>query len=108
MTNADATGVQQIEFPQYAQGNNTGQPLLVQNQALLDSIKVRLSVVVGQVDTTLGALMALKESTILKTDRLLDQTLDIVVNGEVVARGELVAVGEHFGVQVTQIASLRA
>lgn len=102
------TSVQQIEFPELGAGQPRGPALLANNMALLDSVKVGLQVIVGQAATTLGELMALKEASVLKIDRLVEQPVDITVNGNVVARGQLIVVDDHFGVQVTEIAQLRA
>jgi flagellar motor switch protein FliN/FliY len=102
------TGAQALDYPELGTGAPSGQPVLGQNAALLDSVKVRLSVVVGQAETTLGELMALKTAAVLKIDRLVEQAVDVVINGEVVARGQLVAVDENFGVRITEVAALRA
>ena len=98
---------QEIDYPELGKGAPVGQPVLGQNTALLDSVKVRLSVVVGQAETTLGGLMGLKEAAVLKIDRHVDQPVDLLVNGEVVARGQLVAVDDNFGVRITEVAGLR-
>jgi flagellar motor switch protein FliN/FliY len=95
---------QPIDYPELAADDGSGKAILAQSTRLLDSIAVPLSVVVGNANLSLGELMALKEAQVLKVDRLVDQAVDIVVNGTVVARGELVVVDEHFGVRVTEVA----
>lgn len=80
----------------------SGAPVTV-NPALFDSVSVQAQIVLGQVQLNFGRLMRLAEGDLLKSDRLVHQPVDIVVNGNLVARGELVAVGDHFGVRVTQI-----
>lgn len=103
-TAAPAAETQMIELPELAPREIGGLPLLSSNSALLDSIEVSLSVMVGQSRTTLGNLLRLKEADILTIDRKVDHPVDIVVNGNVVARGELVVVDDAFGVRVTQVA----
>jgi flagellar motor switch protein FliN/FliY len=73
---------------------------------LLNSLKVTLTVVVGEVKTTLGELLSLQESSVLKINRQADYPVDVVVNGNVVARGQLVVVDDNFGVRVTEIAAV--
>jgi len=75
------------------------------NIGLLHGVKVKVEVVVGEVQTTLGELMNLKESAVLKIDRPVDSAIDVIVEGNVVARGELVAVGDNFGIRITEIAA---
>ena len=99
---------QALDYPELGAGAPSGQPVLGQNAALLDSVKVRLSVVVGQAETTLGDLMGLKPAAVLKIDRHVEQPVDLLINGEVVARGHLVAVDDNFGVRITEVATLRA
>lgn len=95
---------QLVELPELAPTTPAGPALLGASPALLDGVQVALTVVVGQAHTTLGELMALKEQSVLKTDRLADTPVDVVVNGNVVARGQLVVVDDNFGVRITQIA----
>lgn len=102
------TQPQPLDYPELGGVSPAGLPVLGNNPALLDSVKVRLSVVVGQAETTLGELMGLKEAAILKIDRHVDQPIDVIVNGEVVARGQLVAVDDNFGIRITEVASFRA
>jgi flagellar motor switch protein FliN len=101
--NSPAAQTQLVELPELAAGA-PGATLLSANAGLLDGVNISLSVVVGQVQTTLGALMALRESAVLTVDRGVDAPVDVVVNGNVVARGQLVVVGDSFGVRVTDVA----
>lgn len=102
--NSSASAVQTIELPEL-EARAGGARLLDSRTALLDSIGVDVSIVVGQAHTTVGHLMNLKQADILKIDRNLDQPVDIVVNGNIVARGLLVVVDDSFGVQVTEVAA---
>jgi flagellar motor switch protein FliN/FliY len=60
---------------------------------------------VGEVQTTLGELMSLKESSILKIEKQADAPIDVLVEGNVVARGQLVVVDDNFGIRITEIAA---
>lgn len=101
---APDASAQLIELPVLAGGATHGPALLRNHGGLLDSVKVGLSVVVGEAATTLGELFALQENAVLTIDRAVGQPVDLVINGSVVARGQLVVVGEHFGVRITDIA----
>ena len=93
-----------IELPALTQRDAAGAALLSSGTALLDSIEVSLSVLVGHTRTTLGQLMRLKEADVLTIDRKVDYPVDVVVNGNIVARGQLVVVDDSFGVRVTEVA----
>lgn len=101
--NEEVQQTQLIGLPELQPQTPTG-PALLGNTKLLDGVKVALSVVVGEAQTTLGELMSLKEAAILKVDRRVDYPVDLIVNGNVVARGQLVVVDDHFGVRITEIA----
>jgi flagellar motor switch protein FliN/FliY len=75
------------------------------NIGLLHGVKIKVNVVVGEVQTTLGELMSLKESSILKIEKQADAPIDVLVEGNVVARGQLVVVDDNFGIRITEIAA---
>ena len=83
----------------------SGPAILDGNMRLLQGVKVKLTVVVGEAQTTLGELMDLKEASILKIDRGVDCPVDVLVEGNIVARGQLVVVDDNFGVRITEIAA---
>ncbi|HEY5801016.1 MAG TPA: FliM/FliN family flagellar motor switch protein [Burkholderiaceae bacterium] len=76
--------------------------------AAVRNVKTRLTVVAGAATVTIGELMALSASQILKLDSLANAPVDILLEGAVVARGQLVAVDDNFGVQITEAALLPA
>lgn len=82
----------------------SGPALLGGKLALLDSVQVNLSVVVGTARSTVGELLGLQESSLLKIDRKADYPVDVMLNGSVVARGQLVVVDDNFGVRITEVA----
>lgn len=79
-----------------------GNTLLGSVWPFVGSVKVSVSVHVGSTDSTVAELLEMKEGAILTLDKLVDEPLDVLVDGHVVARGTLVAVGEHFGVRITE------
>jgi flagellar motor switch protein FliN/FliY len=81
-------------------------PLLSGSWPFLNAVKVRVSVRVGEAHTTVGELLDLKQGAVLPLDRLVDESMDIIVEGHVVARGMLVAIGDHFGVRITETVNL--
>ena len=75
----------------------------------LHSVRARLQVRVGEVELSVGELLAAKEHQVLVLDRSLDQPVDLLLEGKVVARGQLVAVDGCFAVRITELpVSLKA
>jgi flagellar motor switch protein FliN/FliY len=85
--------------------NPVGPTVMAGNIGLLHGVKVNLSVVVGEVQTTLGELMGLQQQSMLKIERPVDGPVDVMLDGKVVARGQLVVIGDNFGVRVTEISA---
>lgn len=101
---AGAGNAQFVELPELAPEAPAGPALLAAQSGLLDGVKISLAVVVGHAHTTLGELLAMKQSTLLKIDRAVDTPIDVMVDGNVVARGQLVVVDDNFGVRITDVA----
>jgi len=99
---ADTTHI--IELAEFQPHAGSGKPLLSAQGGLLDSVPVALTVSVGEIASTVGELLALKEEAVLKIGRAADAPIDLILNGQVLARGQLVVVDEHFGLRITQVA----
>ncbi|NVE01853.1 FliM/FliN family flagellar motor switch protein [Massilia sp. BJB1822] len=104
-TSKAAGHTQIVELAEFQAQQPGGPAILGDNLRLLDSVPVKLAVMVGEIQTTVGELMALQQQAVLKIDRAADVPLDVVVNGTVVARGQLVVVDDNFGVRITEIAA---
>lgn len=96
---------QMIELSDLPPVTPDGPALMAGNLNLLHGVKVGLSVVVGEIATTLGELMALQTQSVLKIERAVDTPVDVMLDGKIVARGQLVVVDDNFGVRITEIAS---
>jgi flagellar motor switch protein FliN len=62
-----------------------------------------IEVVVGSTTLTLGEILNLCPGSVVELDNLVEEPVDIKVNGKLVAKGELVVVEEKFGVKITDI-----
>ena len=71
---------------------------------LLREVDVRLSVELGRTDMKLKDVLALGEDSVVMLDRLTDELLDVMVNGQRIARGEVVVEGNRFGLRIVEMA----
>jgi flagellar motor switch protein FliN/FliY len=62
-----------------------------------------VEVVVGSTTLTLGEILNLGPGSVVELDNLVEEPVDIKVNGKLVAKGEIVVVEEKFGVKITDI-----
>lgn len=93
-----------IELPDMHPQAGAGPAVLRGSLDLFEGVKVRLTVIVGETEMTIGTLMDLKESTVLKLERAVDTPVDVLLDGKIIARGQLVAVDDSFGVRITETA----
>ena len=73
--------------------------------ALADDLRVRLSIVIGEVELSARALLALGPGQVLTTGAPVGTTVELRAGGRAVARGELVSVDGEVGVRITDVLS---
>ncbi|RQO63600.1 hypothetical protein DBR47_03485 [Paucibacter sp. KBW04] len=73
--------------------------------AALSGVKANVRVFAGNISTSVGEILNMKDGAVFSMDKALNAPFDLMIGEAVVARGELVAVGENFGIRVTQIQS---
>lgn len=76
---------------------------LLHDTSPLHQVKARLQVCIGEVEMTVGDLLAAKEHQIVRLDKPIEHPIDLLLDGKVVARGQLVAVDDHFAVRITDL-----
>lgn len=74
----------------------------------LKDVDVRLSVELGTAQMKLRSVLALQEDSVVVLDRLADELLDVMVNGQRIARGEVVIEGNRFGLRIVELAGQTA
>ena len=95
------TIVNEIEL-EPLEGDAEGAPIVGSPWPFLGGVKIPVAVRVGGAVASVAELLEMKQGTVLELDRLVDEPLDVLVDGHVIARGLLVAVGDHFGVRITE------
>lgn len=73
---------------------------------LLD-IPLKVSVVLGRTKKSIKDVLSMTPGAIAELETLIDESVDVLVNGKLVAKGEVVVVNENFGVKITNIVSQR-
>jgi flagellar motor switch protein FliN/FliY len=70
---------------------------------LIQDIDVRLTVELGRTPMRLREVLDLGEESVVMLDRLIDEPLDVLVNGKLIAKGEVVAEGNRFGLRILEL-----
>lgn len=76
---------------------------ILNNMNPLSLVKTKLRVVVGELEISIGELMAAKEHQVIPLKTRLDQPVDLVLEGHTIARGQLVAVDGHFAIRISDL-----
>ena len=80
----------------------------IQNNPNLDvilNIPVQVSLELGKAKMDLRDLLQLGQGSVVELERMVDEPLDVLVNGALVARGEVVVVDNKFAIRLTDIVS---
>jgi flagellar motor switch protein FliN/FliY len=95
--------VNSIDLPILHAGSINAQTRVGERLDLVEHVKVRVTVSLGETEIPISRLFALAGGDVLALDREADAPVDIRVNERLIARGVLVAVGDQFGVRITEI-----
>lgn len=71
---------------------------------LVKDIPVTLSIELGRTRMSLKELLELEQGAVIELDRMVDEPMDVLVNGTLVAHGEVVVIDDTFGVRLTDVA----
>ncbi len=95
--------VNSIDLPILHSGGLASQSRVGERMDLVEHVKVRVTVTLGETEIPIARLFELGGGDVLTLDREADAPVDIRVNDRLIARGTLVAVGDQFGVRITEI-----
>ncbi|MBC7323759.1 MAG: flagellar motor switch phosphatase FliY [Moorella sp. (in: Bacteria)] len=73
------------------------------NIDLILDVPLDVEVILGTALKRIGDILNLAPGAIIELDRLVEEPVQITVNGTPIARGEVVVVNENFGVRITHI-----
>jgi len=94
--------VNNIEYEELSEATENGNAL-GQKLDLVKNVKVNLTVSVGDCEISVSELFNLKDGSVIKIDKNINDLVDVKFDGKVVARGELVVVDDNFGVKIIEI-----
>lgn len=96
-------GVELAAFAEPVAPPVAGAAVAPRNAGLLKDVAVSLEIRLGEASIKVQDLFDLKDGSVIELERMVDDPVDVLLNGKLVARGQLVASGDHFGVRVTEI-----
>lgn len=87
----------------------TGDTLKIDQYKLdmLMDIPLKVSVVLGRTSRSIKDVLTFTPGAIVELSAVIDEPVEVLVNGTLVATGEVVVVNENFGIRITEIISPR-
>jgi len=73
------------------------------NLNLILDIPLEVSVILARKDIEVKKLLEVNSGSLIELNKLVDEPVDIYINGKLLARGEIISKDENFGVRVTDI-----
>ena len=96
------------EAPGGASGEGGAAPAAHGNLDMVLDIGLVATARLGHVEMPIGEIMGLGPGSIIEVGHLVDEPVDLLVNGKLIARGDVVVVDEKFGLRITEIVSTKA
>jgi len=104
----DEVTIKPVKLPNVDESIGQGVNLLDGNFSLVQGVKVKLEVVVGQTEITVGELFGLKNNAVVKLEQETAAPVEVRLDNKTIARGHLMVVGNNLGVRIDEIVSENA
>jgi len=78
----------------------SGQPF---NPSVFGGIPVELTIELGRAALNLHDAIALSEGSVIELDKIVGESLNLLVNGKTIAKGEVVVSNDKYGLKLTEI-----
>lgn len=73
------------------------------NINIIMDLPLEVSVILGSKEINIKSLLEINSGTLIELNKLIDEPVDIYVNGKLLAKGEIIALDENYGVRITDI-----
>lgn len=70
---------------------------------LIRDVPLEITVELGRTARKISEILEFAPGTVVELDRLVGESLDILVNGKLIAKGEVVVVDENYGIRINDI-----
>lgn len=74
------------------------------NLNMIMDIPVDVHVEIGRTSLPVREFLRLGVGSVLQLDRLVGESADLIINGQLVGRGDVVVVDETFGIRISELA----
>lgn len=69
---------------------------------VLMDVPLKITVELGRANKKISEILAFSEGTIIELDKIAGDTVDILINNNIIGKGEVVVVDEQYGIRITE------
>lgn len=95
--------MQDIELQEVDKLDGQGEPIVSRDYALLNNVKVDLTVQVGTATMTVDELFSIKKGQVVKLNESIDKPINLLLDDKVIAKGKLTVCDDNFAIEVMQV-----
>ncbi|WP_432665045.1 flagellar motor switch phosphatase FliY [Wukongibacter baidiensis] len=99
--NQDPVNVKPLQFESFDDMNDGYNSY--SDIGLIRDVPLGITVELGRSVKQISEILDFGPGTVIELDRLVGESLDILVNGKQIAKGEVVVVDENYGIRITEI-----
>ena len=93
--------------PEFASLQESESPHAVSSIDRFKDVRIDLWAELGRIRMPVGELLTLGEGSVIRLDRAVGESVNLVSQGVLVARGEIVVVDDHFAIRIKEIEPVR-
>lgn len=97
--------MQDIELQEVDSIEGSGDALVSRDYALLNNVKVDLTVQVGTANMTVDELFSMKKGQVLKLNESIEKPIDLLLGDKLIAKGKLTVCDDNFAIEIMQVSS---
>ena len=69
----------------------------------LHDVPLSMRAQIGAVYKSMSEILKLKSGTIIEFDKVVGESMDVIVGGRLMCRGEIVVVNERYGIRISEV-----
>ena len=69
----------------------------------LHDVPLSMKAQIGSVQKSMKEILALKPNAVLEFDKVVGESMDVIIGGRLMCRGEIVVVNERYGIRISEV-----
>jgi len=98
--NIEGDEVHPVKFEQLS---SAGLPADDRNVDRYDDVSLRISIELGRVTKPVEDILEWREGSLVETNKIQGESMEILVNGRLLGKGEVVVVGDNLAIRITEL-----